>query len=191
MGAALPYRTENMPWLKATTGCCHSLHCTLKCVMAAGFINSSPPGQNGPHFPDNIFRCLFMNENFYNLIPISLKFVPKGLIDNIQTLVQIKAPHWQAIIWACDGLFTDAYASLSLNELSPMMSKIYLLCCQQDLLLYQCHRYNERLWLGVPAFLKVTYSVLHKYLLHPLNPIHVWWGFFFGEAAAARYECHI
>ena len=36
---------------------------------------------------DDIFRCIFMNEKFCILIEISLKFVPKGLIDNIPALV--------------------------------------------------------------------------------------------------------
>ena len=31
---------------------------------------------------DDIFRCIFMNENFCILIKSSLKFVPKGPIDN-------------------------------------------------------------------------------------------------------------
>ena len=39
-------------------------------------INSSPPGQDGHHFADNIFRCNFMNEKFCILFKISLKFVP-------------------------------------------------------------------------------------------------------------------
>ena len=45
-------------------------------------VNSSPPGQNGLHFADDIFRCIFMNEKSSILIKISLKFVPKGPIDN-------------------------------------------------------------------------------------------------------------
>ena len=43
---------------------------------------------------------------------ISLKFVPKGPIDNIPALFQIKVlvpSRWQAIIWNNDGQFTDAY----------------------------------------------------------------------------------
>ena len=31
-------------------------------------INSSPPGQNGRHFQDDIFRCIFVNEKFCVLI---------------------------------------------------------------------------------------------------------------------------
>ena len=50
-------------------------------------LNSSPPGQNGHHFADNIFRCIFMTEKFCILIKISLKFVPKGPIDNNPALV--------------------------------------------------------------------------------------------------------
>ena len=47
--------------------------------------------QNGCHFPDDIFRWIFLNENFYISITISLKFVPKGPINNIPALVQIMA----------------------------------------------------------------------------------------------------
>ena len=51
------------------------------------YVNSSPPGQNGRHFADDIFRFIFVNEKIFILIKISLKFVPKGPIDNISALV--------------------------------------------------------------------------------------------------------
>ena len=44
--------------------------------------NSSPPGQNGHHYADDIFRCILVNEMFCILIKISLKFVPEGQINN-------------------------------------------------------------------------------------------------------------
>ena len=53
--------------------------------------NSSPPGYNGCHFADDIFRCIFVNEIFCILIKISLKFVPKGPIDNNPAVVSIMA----------------------------------------------------------------------------------------------------
>ena len=53
--------------------------------------NWSPPGQNGHHFTDDIFRCIFMNEKFGILIQIALKFVPKGPFDNKAALVQVMA----------------------------------------------------------------------------------------------------
>ena len=55
--------------------------------MHTWVLNSSPPGQNGRHFADDIFRCNFVNEEFCILVKISLKFVPKGPIDNDQALV--------------------------------------------------------------------------------------------------------
>ena len=50
-------------------------------------VNSSPPGQNGRHFADDVFRCIFMNEKLSILIKMSVKCVPKGPIDNIPALV--------------------------------------------------------------------------------------------------------
>ena len=55
---------------------------------------------NGHCFADNIFKCIFLNENAWISIQISLKFVPWGPINNIPTLVQIM--DWQA--WPGDKL---------------------------------------------------------------------------------------
>ena len=54
-------------------------------------INTLRMRQNGRHFPNNIFKCIFLNRNVCILIDISLKFVPEGKIDNIPALVQIMA----------------------------------------------------------------------------------------------------
>ena len=53
--------------------------------------NTLRPGQNRHHFPDDIFKLIFLNENVWISINISLKFVPKGPINNIPALVQIMA----------------------------------------------------------------------------------------------------
>ena len=53
--------------------------------------NTLRPRQNGRHFPDDIFKRIFVNENARILIEISLKFVPKGPISNIPALIQIMA----------------------------------------------------------------------------------------------------
>ena len=55
------------------------------------FINILRPRQNGRHFADDIFKCLFLNENIWIFLKISLKFVPKVRIINISALVQIMA----------------------------------------------------------------------------------------------------
>ena len=38
-------------------------------------------------FADDIFKCIFLNENVWISIQISLKFVSKGQINNITALV--------------------------------------------------------------------------------------------------------
>ena len=54
-------------------------------------INTLRPSQNGRHFADDTFKRIFLNENVGILIKISLKFVPKGPINNIPALVQVMA----------------------------------------------------------------------------------------------------
>ena len=54
-------------------------------------INTLWPRQNGRHFSDDIFKCIFLNENVWISIKIPVKFVPKGPINNIPALFQIMA----------------------------------------------------------------------------------------------------
>ena len=61
---------------------------------------------------DDIFYCIFRNENVRILIQISLKYVPRSSIDNKQALVQVMA--WRRTgDKLLPGLmmtqFTDAY----------------------------------------------------------------------------------
>ena len=53
--------------------------------------NTLRPRQNGRRFADDTFKRIFLNENVRISIKISLKFVPKGPINNIPVLVQIMA----------------------------------------------------------------------------------------------------
>ena len=55
------------------------------------FVNTLRPRQNGRHFADDIFKCIFLNENVWISIKISLKFVPNYPINNIPSFVQIMA----------------------------------------------------------------------------------------------------
>ena len=45
--------------------------------------------QNGCRFADDSFKCIFLNENVWIAIKISLNFIPKGPINSISALVQI------------------------------------------------------------------------------------------------------
>ena len=64
------------------------LHCNDCAIFC---INSLRPRQNDRLFVDDIFKSIFLNENVWISIKISLKFVPEGLINNIPALIQIMA----------------------------------------------------------------------------------------------------
>ena len=56
-----------------------------------GNLNTLRLRQDGRHFADNIFTCIFFNENCCILIKFSLKYVQNGPIDNNPALVQLMA----------------------------------------------------------------------------------------------------
>ena len=58
-------------------------------------VNSLRLRQDGCHFVDDVFTCILLNENFWISNNFSLKCVPWCVIDNMQSLVQIKA--WRRI----------------------------------------------------------------------------------------------
>ena len=60
-------------------------------VIRRQYFNTLKPRQNGRHFADDIFKCIFLNENAWISRKISLKFVPMVQINNIPALVQIMA----------------------------------------------------------------------------------------------------
>ena len=75
-------------------GTCYSMFLCSSFHLAAHDwygINTLRPRQNGHRFADDTFKRIFFNENVRISIKISLKFVPKGPIDNNPALVQIMA----------------------------------------------------------------------------------------------------
>ena len=56
--------------------------------------NTLRSSQNGQHLADDIFKSIFLNENVWISLTISLKFVPKVRINNNPSLVQIMAWRW-------------------------------------------------------------------------------------------------
>ena len=53
--------------------------------------NSSPLDKMAASFADDIFKCIFLNENDRIPIQISLKLVPRSAIDNEPVLVKVLA----------------------------------------------------------------------------------------------------
>ena len=86
-----------LPWAKCsvTSMTWHMhiyIHIYIYPILKLSFlINILRPRKNGSHFPDGSFKCIYLNENVWISITISLKFVPNGPIDNIEALVQIMA----------------------------------------------------------------------------------------------------
>ena len=84
-------------WLgaKQATSCylnqCWPSSLTYTCGTVGRWVNTLRQRQNGRHFADDIFKCIFLNENVWIPMKISTKFVPKGPSNNIPTLVQIMA----------------------------------------------------------------------------------------------------
>ena len=56
-------------------------------------INTMSLKLSGCHFVDDNFKCILLNERFYILFQISMKFFPEGPIDNKSSLVQVKVWH--------------------------------------------------------------------------------------------------
>ena len=85
-------------------------------MYVTGRYNTLRPRQNGRHFPDDIVKWIFLNENACISIKISIKmsskFVSRVAINIIPALVHIMA-------WCQPGID----ASLGLNELSKLKSK--------------------------------------------------------------------
>ena len=86
----LQWNLSPQNWQKRTSLCRLALALVVSNFIAKCF-NTLRPGQNGHHFADDIFKCIFFNENVWTPIKISLKFVSKGPINNITALVQIMA----------------------------------------------------------------------------------------------------
>ena len=102
-----------------------SMNEPAKCLnWPLDMLNTLRPRQNGRHFTDDIFKCIFLNENISILTKISLNFVPKGRINNIQALVQIMAWCWQATNHYLNQwwlVYWRIYALLGLNELTLLV----------------------------------------------------------------------
>ena len=89
-----------------------SLKCSSDFTEQPCLINTLRPKQNARHFPDDSFQRISLNENVRILIQISLKFVPRGPIDNKPALVWVMAWRWTGDKPLPEPVltqFTDAY----------------------------------------------------------------------------------
>ena len=89
------------------------------------YLNTLRPRQNGRHFPDDIFKCIFLNENVSITIKFSLKF-PRAKLTIFQHWfgewlgAKQATSHYLNQGWT---VYWHIYASLSLNELRCIKSE--------------------------------------------------------------------
>ena len=74
--------------------------------------NSSPLDKMAAILTDDIFKCIFLNEDLRIFIQISYWFVPMGPFDNMSALVQVMAQRWAGHKPSSEAImtqFTNAY----------------------------------------------------------------------------------
>ena len=119
----------------------------FKCLHTVLFITLRPR-QHGRRFVDDVFKCIFLNENVWISLNISLKFVPKVPINNIPVLVQIMA--WRRL--------GDKPLSETMMDNFPTH-----ICVTRP----QCVKRNIDTW-AIKDMFKVVQNVLLKSgLIHP------------------------
>ena len=141
--------------------------------------NSSPPGQNGRHFADDLFRCIFVNVKVCILIEISLKFVPKDLINNNLAfgLDNGLVPNRrQAIIWTnADPVYWRIYAALWGDELKNVF-KCLQMCLQTPSNVKTPMIYFGNIMTGPPPVQRWTPRafIIVQVTQHVFRSIHPW-----------------
>ena len=100
-------------------------------------INILRPIQNCRHFADAIFKFIFLKENVWISLKISLKFVPKGRINNIPALVQIMGYASKSHLLLANNVLLLSYFSLIVCLSTVIMcSDVWWWC--DTLWLYGC-----------------------------------------------------
>ena len=118
-------RGEGRLWHHSIVGIWNAPNRRPNCNCRHTMVNSLRPRQNRRHFADDIFKCIFQNENEWVSLRISLKFVPKVRINNIPSLVQVMAwrrPGDKPYLNQCWLDHWRIYASLGLNELTLLIT---------------------------------------------------------------------
>ena len=134
--------------------------------------------QNGHHFSDDIFICIFVNGNVLISIKISLKFIPKGPINNIPALLQIMARH-RTVDKSLSELVIAYIADACMHHPASMSWYFHILPdCYIIYLVYLDNCKFERVYVTVNLINKI-YEQKVIYILHTHMTITLlslcWW----------------
>ena len=137
----------------------------LLCLLLLHGLNTLRPRQNGRRAPDDIFKRIFMNENIWVSIKVSLKFVPKVPINNTPALVQIMA-------WRRPG-------DKPLSE--PMMNILLThICVTRPQWLNDVNTGNWPIymkylyWQALITYVSYVYVIFFSTLHYQLSSYHCW-----------------
>ena len=151
--------------------------------------------QNGSHLPDNTLKFIYLNENVWISLNISLKFDPKVRINNIPALVQIMVgrhpgakplsePMMASLLmhicvtrhrWVkCWGSTAEQLSRLSYHNFLCMIRTLVLVCnCDQLLKQSYSSTYGSILWNCSQVNANVDHdlcchmtSLSHNHLMH-------------------------
>ena len=159
------------------------LVCYICMYVYVDIFDSSPLGQNGLHFADDIFKCIFVNENVWIPVKNSLKFVLKGLINNIPVLVQIlmvTRPEWVNMLcayvstwvlilshllwqldhWRLEGIWACNFVTIT--KLEALALVCYIRCIQLPLLCVNWCHYSSTAFLYANEILNKSRNVEKK-----------------------------
>ena len=130
-------------WAQTKNQPCYHVHSTLSHLSIIA--NTLGSRRNRRHLADDIFKCIFLNGNVWILIKNSLKFVPKGPINNIPALVQIMA--WHLILHIISiSLHIHKVNTIPADALSPGHQKpwyqgLLFWCTKNDLISLSVQHY--------------------------------------------------
>ena len=99
------------------------------------WLNTLRPRQIRHHCTDYILKSIFLNENCYILIEISLKFVPEVPVDNNSLLVQV-------MVWRRTGSKSlsdpmNGTPGYHMASPGPIQSTFILIFMERDRVMYQ------------------------------------------------------
>ena len=101
-------------------------------------VNTLRPRQNDRHIADGILKCIFLNENVWISLKISLKFVPEVRINNIPALVQIMAWRRQGDKPLSEPMVDNLLMHMHINGPQWVKSMIFKLIIQNSSLGTHC-----------------------------------------------------
>ena len=165
--------------------------CVLAIELCLFCSKSLWPRQNGCHSSGNISKCIFLNENVWISIEISLKFVPKDPINNIPALDQIKACH----LFGNKPLSESIMARLLTHIWVTGPQRVKPLILYWDLTVLWClvyfvpHTHKQASWTSNPLIHEKQKTCQHHadYILYQLQV----YGFTLSGLFDLVYVCHL